>query len=216
MARGVILSLRLLRRQPTSRGQTLELLLSVACAAAVAGPLAANAVTDPGSLRYFLVLMIAPLLWLEYHALRAAVRSPLRHLTSATASVLLFACVLFVSPAISAAKRIVAPLPLELCLKAQGQVAGYGDYWTAKALIFASDRRIHVVQLAGEKPYHWNTNERWFFRRADDGAPLNLHFIFPERLNPQRLRGAFGPPDSTLNCEGQEVWFYKDALPVVR
>jgi hypothetical protein len=125
----------------------------------------------------------------------------------------LLACTFFVVPAWSAAKRIVVPSPLQVCLDAEGRTAGLGDYWSAKSLIFSSDRRIHVAQLTSDGSfYHANFNNRWFANRADGGGTFRPDFIIPTNLDAERLRRVFGFPDRVRNCGGQDVWLYHASL----
>jgi hypothetical protein len=213
LLRGALLAVKLLRRETPTPGQTLELLLAAICAAALSAPVVANMITDAGKLRYFLILMLVPSLWVCFLLLRRTTDSPLhRYLESVPVALLLLSFGFFL-PAWSSAKRLATLAPLEACLEGHGLTAGLGDYWTAKATIFESDRRIHLVQLKSDGGFYLsNFNGRWAANRADGNGPLRPNFIVPRGLDPVRLRNVYGAPHSVIDCAGQEVWLYQSPL----
>jgi hypothetical protein len=193
--------------------QILELLLAAICAAALAAPLVANMITDVGKLRYFLILMLVPSLWVCFLLLRRITDSPLRPYLESVPVALLLLSVGFVLPAWSSAKRLATPTPLEACLEGHGLTAGLGDYWTAKATIFESDRRIHLVQLKSDGRFYLsNFNGRWLANRADGNGPLRPNFIVPKGLDPVQIRNVYGAPHGVITCAGEEVWLYQSPL----
>jgi hypothetical protein len=182
---------------------------------------------DLRDMPYFVVLLLVPLVWMVHHTLRAMPRE----LAWLPAAIVLISSATIAAPAWRAAQRLTAPTPLQACLEAEGRTAGFGDYWTAKELMFRSNRRIHIIQINGRgEPYRWIINERWFTQRADDGTTPRPDFILPgrpKRYDAERLREVFGTPNRVLTCGrgeacgsvagaqcGGELWLYDHPLPL--
>jgi len=213
LIRGAILTVGLIARRAPTRGQMLEVLLAGICAAGISAPIAARMIFDSASMRYFVILMLVPMIWVIYHAMRFILASPLQRFLQFAPVVLLFFCIPIAVPSWSAALRMVEPRPIQSCIEAAGMTAGLGEYWTAKRLMLMSDRRIHVVPIAnGGWPYPWFTNLKWFTERGDNGAPLRLEFIIPRKLDREHLRRVFGAPDRVLTCGGETLWLYASPL----
>lgn len=190
-----------------------ELLMAGFAASTIFGPILAAVVVDAGSLRYFQFLFPIGITVTTYGLLRSRIG---RHQRSiGLASSLFLTALLAVAPGAGwhAAQSLTRPGPLVACLDARHVTAGFGDYWTAKETIFRSDRGIHVVQITSDgDPYRWGFNERWFWRRADNGRPVRPEFVVIDRLGADNVRELFGQPDRRTQCGRHTVWFYDRTL----
>ena len=215
MTRGAFLTVKIIRRYEPTRSELMELLLAGICGTGVLAPILANQVFDMGSWRYFLILTLIPLVWLTYHILRMLDYFDKAWLLRAAPIVLGAYCLLYFVPSFYVANDIAGPSPLQICIESENRNAGLGEYWKAKKLIFASDRKIHVAQLSSNgTPYNWNFNTRWFKKRADDGTPLNLNFIIPHGIDREELYLKFGRPDKVVQCDEEELWLYDEPLHI--
>jgi hypothetical protein len=216
-ARSTMLTISLVRRRECTSGEYMELLLGGSCAAAITAPLALGTFKNWEWFFHAKFLLIVPPIWVAHHAFRIVPTMKAGRLAWAAVATILLSCAAIARPAWSAAQRLVAPRPLQVCLEAEGRTAGFGDYWTAKLLMFMSERRIHIVQIqGGGEPHRWGYNERWFTQRADDGTPVRPDFIVPQNLDTKRLRQTFGAPQRVLSCNGEEIWLYDKVLPLPR
>jgi len=213
LVRGAFLSVQMLQRKVPSRDDVLEVLLAGICSSAILAPFAANMIFDIGSWRYFIILMVVQPLWLAHLAIRGLNTAGMNRYVALIPVVLLAYCAVIAIPSYGAAKRLAGPGSILRCIEAEGRTAGLGDYWTAKELMFLSDRQIHIVQVNNlGLPRRWNYNERWFSVRADNGAPLRLDFIVPKRLDSGSMLKVFGSPDRITECGGEELWLYDKPL----
>lgn len=212
--RGAAILISLLRRRKIARGESMELLLGGICGAAIVIPLITGIFKKPDDLYYAKIVFLAPPIWLAYHAAR---NISTERLAWTSAIIVLFSCAAIARPAYNTIQRLVAARPLQVCLEAENRTTGIGDYWTAKLLMFMSDRRIHIVQVGrrnGES-HRWIYNEQWFTKRADNGKLARPDFIVATRLKTSAkrfLRLKFGTPQRVLTCDGEKIWLYKEPL----
>jgi len=201
------------RKRPFSSWNLVEVAFGGTQAVAVLLPLVTGTLDVMTNLRYGLVAFILPVIWLLGIAAPRLAQSRVVVGALASTTVVLFGALLPAS--IDAAALDAAPTPIAQCLEAHGLTTGYADYWTAKRNMLQTDYRLHLVQLldTDARPYAFNFNQRWFFGRADTGAPLHLNFIVTTGLKPETLVPLYGAPDRTLDCSGEIVWLYDKPLP---
>lgn len=214
--RAAFLLLVLWRGAALPPGALTDLFLAGSCAAAVLAPLATGTYLDVTSWRYFLAVFLLVLLWVVDLAFRrAAARRAGPAVPGLLAALVLGAAAAASVPALDAGKRLASPGPLAACLAGEDRNDGLGDYWTAKRLMLASGRAIHIVQVNDTGSlYRWNYNDRWFHRRTGDGAPVRPDFIVLDNLDAGLIAHRFGPPARALACGGSEVWLYDRPLDV--
>lgn len=210
--------LRALGRRALSPVAMLAIFLGGSAAGAVLAPIAGNIMPTPHASRYFLVLGPLAAVGIAFGVVRLADGSVWRPRVPWIASAAIAAAAAALAwPAGRAVPSLVAPPALQTCLEALGRKAGIGDYWSAKSLMFASRRKIHMVQiLPWMDLFRWNFNERWFTHRADDDTTFDADFILPARLHPHNLVHRYDPPARVAHCAGSEVWVYDKPLKVMR
>lgn len=217
VARTALLAHRVWRGRPLAECGWLELLLGLSCVLTVVAPVATAAFEDQGSLRYLISIFVLCPTWVLYWLLRGALRvwrHADRALALAGALALGGAGISQAGAALAAQARIGQPSALARCLIAEGRSAGFGEYWSAKNLMFETGRAIHVIQLARNgRLQRWNYNRRWFLERADDGGPLAPDFVILDNLDREAMRARFGDPAREVRCGRSEVWLYDHVLP---
>lgn len=195
------------------RQSIFELFLGAASCAAFAAPLLTGYTYDGGSRRYFIAALALPLLWLAHLFLTRWITGRLLRAIVIAGPVVALAApawYLLLSTALPTLPRQAATLR---CLATEGRDAGFGDYWDAKSLMHASERKLHVVALKSKgDPHNWNANKTWLHRRSDNGLKPRFDFILPERLNPDAIRLRYGPPTAELDCDDVPIWLYDAPL----
>lgn len=217
VAMGVVMGVRGLyliavaRQRPISAWNLVEVALGGAQAVAVLAPVVTGTLDVMTNLRYGLAAFMLPMVWvLGLVALRVAASRPILAASAAAVVVLVGA---LLPASLDAFARDTAPTPLAACLDGQHLTTGYADYWAAKRTMLQTDYRVHLVQIGEDGlPYGFNYNQRWFFRRADTGAPLSPDFVVTSRLKPEVLAPIYGEPDRTLACGDDIVWVYDRPL----
>jgi hypothetical protein len=208
--RGLQLGVRLFRDATWAPQYTLELLLAVSLVAGLVAPIAAAPFL---TVRYFLILWVLPILWASLWLTRALMRRLEWKWAPPIGLAALMLVGLISSGAPGKVRRVTSKQPLERCLEQKGLRDGFGDYLTAKSLIYRSKGRFHIAQITADGvPYRLNFNEAWFFRRAEDNQPANFNYIIASRLDPTLLRRTFGEPAEIFHCGADDIWRYKTSL----
>lgn len=211
--RGLLIVTNLLRRRAQTPAAHSELFLAGSTAAALLAPLVTGLYTEVVLMRYMLIIPMLIGIWtlqmLVMHV-STRVRAGLAFFSVAL-TVLIGAA--SVPPAWSHVQQLQRPGLLEACLTERQLDTGIGDYWSAKGLMFESGKRIHIIQVtpAGD-PFRWIFKQRWFQRHAGTGLPLQPNFIIMTRLDRASIEKRFSRPAEVVQCEGQEVWMYKDVI----
>ena len=214
IARGALVLAVVARRRRLEQSEFLDLLLAGIAAATILAPIVSGSFKHPAHFRLFLILMPVAAIGAARLLLRWFPAS--RGMGWLAPAVALLTAAALAFPSIARLPQAVtASANLQRCIETSGRKTGFADYWTAKLLMFASDRRIHVVQvIAGGQRFPWIYKERWFTHRADDDSPARPDFIVPTRLDAEGLRARFGPPARELTCGGQSLWLYDAPLPL--
>lgn len=204
------------RGRLATRADSLELAIIFATVSSVVLPFLAGALIHESKLRYVLPVMFLPWVWLLVSAARF--NSPERRQGVLAAGVALcLGCLPLAPHAIKASARIELTQKLRKTLEAHDLRAGYGDYWTAKPVIFETDRRVHCIPLYADGSLDdRNYNGRWFSERADGGGAIEPTFIVTSRLDQATLRDTFGEPAEIVKfAKDQFVWIYDEPLPLI-
>lgn len=204
------------RERPATRVNSLELAVIFATVSSVVLPFLAGALIHESKLRYVLPVMFLPWVWLLVIAAR--LNSPERRQGVLAAGVALcLGCLPFAPHVIKASERIELTQKLRKTLESHDLKAGYGDYWTAKPVIFETDRRVHCIPLYADGSLDdRNYNGRWFSERADGGGAIEPTFIVTSRLDQAKLRAFFGEPAEIVKFrKDQFVWIYDEPLPLI-
>lgn len=192
-----------------------ELAVILCGTAALACPIALNALHHPSLLRYSLPIFVLPYIWLLAFAFRWSVPGlrPWLYVTP----LVLWAWVATLAPRGFAALDVAMHgESLARTLAELGQTAGYGDYWTAKRTMYETDYAIHCVQvdrLLRVKPYIYR--QAWFHRRADDGGEIRPTFVVLSKLDESLVRRAFGEPAEVRRFRNETIWLYEEPLPLL-
>ena len=206
---------RMIRTRQASAWQIFTVLVGCAASAAFLAPLLTRYVVDLESVRYFLAAFALVLLWaltlpqkVMIGLLRPAVITTPVGVAAIGAALALHG---------AGAPHLSGYRDLLQCLKKADRNAGLADYWNTMSLMQASSRAIHMFALTeAARPYHWNIDGDWLYRRADNGKRPRFDFIITTRLDEGRLRERFGNPDVISRCGGQTLWFYGRPLDVAR
>ena len=205
------------RSSAPSRRRSIEIALIFATLSSLVLPFLAGSMIHESKLRYFLPVLFLPWVWLLLLASR--LNTPERRPCLQAAGVALAVGCLPLLPKVSqAVARIEVTQKLRKTLEAEGLRAGYGDYWTAKPVMFETDRRVHCIPLfrAGTLDDR-NYNGRWFTQRADGGGAIEPTFVVTSRLDQAKLRELFGEPARIVKFKkDQFVWIYDEPLPLIR
>ena len=205
------------RSSAPSRRRSIEIALIFATLSSLVLPFLAGSMIHESKLRYFLPVLFLPWVWLLLLASR--LNTPERRPGLQAAGVALAVGCLPLLPKVSqAVARIEVTQKLRKTLEAEGLRAGYGDYWTAKPVMFETDRRVHCIPLfrAGTLDDR-NYNGRWFTQRADGGGAIEPTFVVTSRLYQAKLRELFGEPARIVKFKkDQFVWIYDEPLPLIR
>ena len=205
------------RSSAPSRRRSIEIALIFATLSSLVLPFLAGSMIHESKLRYFLPVLFLPWVWLLLLASR--LNTPERRPGLQAAGVALAVGCLPLLPKVSqAVARIEVTQKLRKTLEAEGLRAGYGDYWTAKPVMFETDRRVHCIPLfrAGTLDDR-NYNGRWFTQRADGGGAIEPTFVVTSRLDQAKLRELFGEPARIVKFKkDQFVWIYDEPLPLIR
>lgn len=205
------------RATAPSRQTAVELALIFATVGSLALPFLAGAMIHESKLRYSLPILFLPWVWLLM--LAAQFNSPQRRQGILAAGIALTVGCLPLLPQVpQALARIESTQKLRKTLARFDQRAGYGDYWTAKSIMFETNRLVHCIPLLlNGQPDTRNYNMRWFTERADDGSPVEPTFVVTSRLNQDTLRRVFGEPAEIEKFrKNQFVWIYDEPLPLIR
>lgn len=201
----------LLGRPTWTRWTLVEISLAAAQLAALATPLVTGTLVDFSNIRYSLAAFLLPLVWLVALGFAASSGRRWPVLAAAGAAWITFAA--SIPYGLAAAAASTAPNALVTCLLDRGLRDGFGDYWTAKKLIFDSQYRLHLVQLTDlASLYRYNYNDRWFTQRALTGEPLSPKFIITSGIRRDELASRFGAPQTSIDCAGHEIWLYDRPL----
>jgi hypothetical protein len=213
IARAGFVFLLMMRSKPVTQFNLIELLLGLICLVALVTPLVMNVYRGLALWRYFLVLAILPTIWLSCGLGLFVERMQWKRVIAlvAGAALVILGFAAF-TPSKNAVHSLLAISPLEACLNAHGLSTGYGDYWNAKAHIFTSEGRIHIMQLNEYKPYPFAFNARWFAERANRDKPLDPNFVIMENLNEADVLRVFGKPDNITMCNNKTIWQYQKTL----
>jgi len=205
----------MIKRKPLTAFNLLELVLGLTCLLALITPLAMNVYRGPALWRYFLVLAILPPMWLACKLSCIAVQKQRKHIILLIVGATFFiASLVALTPSKNAVRNLLDITPLESCLTSHNLSTGYGDYWNAKAHIFISEGRIHIIQLNDGKPYPFAFNAHWFRERANRDKPLEPNFIIMQNLNESDVLSLFGKPDGIIGCSKKTIWIYKDGITI--
>jgi hypothetical protein len=139
--RGCLLGQRLIRGGTWRSENTFELLLAASAGACAAAPVLAG-----GNMagRYFSILWLIGVLWLALQASHVAQRWLCEQWAMVIVPTILLSVVIGAS-GVAATQNLVAKPPLQRCLEQAELRDGLGDYWSAKALIYRSERSIHLA-----------------------------------------------------------------------
>lgn len=193
----------------------LEVFLGLICLVALVTPLLINAYRGLALWRYFLILTIIPPIWFCTRISAIFNRTQFQQYVLLPSGLITIAVMVYIfTPSLRTIQTLRAPTTLEHCLREHNLQVGYGDYWNAKALIFASHRQVHVIQLLGDKPYPYATNQEWFSKHAKSNEPIQPNFIILENLSAQAMRQRFGEPDEMITCANKVLWKYHRTLPL--
>ncbi|MGD9661370.1 MAG: hypothetical protein AB7U63_08855 [Porticoccaceae bacterium] len=214
--RALLVAGRLLARKVVTTAMLVELFLGLLCAATILAPLMMGLYRGLALWRYFLPLFIVPPLWLLLYLSSLCSPRSLKLFSRISGGLAVCAVALMYTGSVETVTKVSTPSMLENCLKAEGRDEGYGDYWHAKSLLFATDRSLHIIQLTKEAalPFRFNYNEDWFRFRADNGETLKPDFVLMENIDPGQVTEKFGRPDRVLHCGQEEVWLYDQSLPL--
>jgi hypothetical protein len=205
------------RAAAPSRKTTVELAVIFAAVGSVVLPFLAGAMIHESKLRYSLPMLFLPWVWLLLLASRFNSSTRQQGLLAAGVA-LAVGCLPLLPQVPQALARIESTQKLRKTLARFDQRAGYGDYWTAKPIMFETDRQVHCIPLfLNGKPDTRNYNMRWFTERADGAGPIKPTFVVTSRLNQDTLRRLFGEPDAIEKFrKDQFVWLYDEPLPLIR
>lgn len=172
-----------------------EVALAAALLFALIVPIATGLFYDPALWRYMMIVPFLECVWISAFIL---LHCPLRRVYVFITSMAL----LVYGPLTWAnVPRLLKPTPLVQCLDAAGLTEGIGDYWTAKMVMFRTDRRIMIAQVtANGYPLRYNFNDRWFSIAPD--------FVVLDRLDQDQIRRRFGRPSHELTCGRSTIWRY--------
>jgi len=201
------------RRHATRDG--VELAVIFCGIAALAGPIALNAVHHPSLLRYCLPIFVLPYVWLLAFLFRWSVPGlrPWLYVTPLA----LWTWIATLAPGGFAALDVAMHgESLARTLADLGHPAGYCDYWTAKRTMYETNYAVHCVQVDPAlrvRPY--NFRESWFHRRADDGGEIRPTFVVLSKLDERIVRQAFGEPAEVRRFRDKTIWLYDEQLPLM-
>jgi hypothetical protein len=104
--------------------------------------------------------------------------------------------------------------PLAVCLAENGLRAGVADYWRARITEAGSDWAVHVGQITGRgAALVWGNDPLWFTHDPQHaGQPARFGFVVLDRLDPQEIAAAYGPPARRIACGESAVWVYDDPV----
>lgn len=204
------------RANGPSRSTTVELFVISATLGSFAIPFLAGAMIHESLLRYFLPVLFLPWVWLLLIASRFNTAERQQGVLAAGVALTL-GCLPLLPTVGKAIARLEGKETLRTTLDEHELRAGYGDYWTAKPVMFGTDRRVHCIPIFTDgTPDPRNYNRRWFTERADDGGAIEPTFVVTSRLNKDKLRQLFGEPDEIVRFEkDQFVWIYAEPLPLI-
>ncbi len=205
------------RVKAPTRQRSVELALILATISSLAIPFLAGAMVHESKLRYSLPVMVLPWVWLLLLASRWNTHERRQGLLAAGVA-LAVGCLPLLPQVPQAVSRIEATQKLKKTLERLDQRAGYGDYWTAKPIMFETSRQVHCIPLLlNGQPDTRNYNMRWFTERADGAGAIEPTFVVTSRLNQDTLRRLFGEPDAIEKFrKDQFVWLYDEPLPLIR
>ena len=199
-----------------SRSRAIELCVITVSVSSVLLPFLSGAMVHESKLRYSLPVLIFPWVWLLQ--LASQFNTPQRRPGLQAAGVALACgCLPLLPKAAAAFARIDAKQHLQKMLEDHNQQVGYGDYWTAKPVIFETNRKVHCIPLLSNGQLDLrNYNARWFTERAGDAGSIEPTFVVTSRLNEDVLTKLFGEPDTIEQFrKNQFVWFYNKPLPLI-
>lgn len=212
MLSGIASAIRSMRRGRLSFDDALAVFLASSIVLGVLILIITSYFKESAHWRYLIIIPFYAALTISANLSRLQMRLKYgRHLVSIAGAA---AFVFMVPGAYGTAMSPETRSDLEACLETRGLSTGFASYWTAKHLIFLSERRIHIAQIKPDgRRDNFNYNRAWFEKRADDGSPIAPNFIITRDLNTSRIRDKFGAPRDSVQCDGTEIWIY-DALPV--
>ena len=212
-ARAAWLCLRALGGQRLEPSQSAEILFAGAAWASLTAAVTLNIIHDTGALRYLLPFLAMPILALLIPMLRLGQRLARTPVLTGMALLWAMAAMQLAPAALASFRQLATADPLAACLLQAGHRTGLGDYWSAKAVMFQTGYRVHVVQLTVNGRFHrWIFNRAWFTRHAGDGGPLAPDFIIMRGLDAAAIRDRFGAPSRKEECGGAVIWFYDPAM----
>lgn len=87
---------------------------------------------------------------------------------------------------------------------------GYGDYWTARTLSYASRAGVRVRPLRGRMVIEpWVYGMAGFLPLPDEGRAYDRYdFIVRSRFTAEQIEARFGPPAQSVDCGGLDVLVY--------
>jgi hypothetical protein len=99
---------------------------------------------------------------------------------------------------------------LDSAHESQSLSTGYGDYWTARSLSYASRAGVHIRPLREPMVIeHWVHSMAGFLPLPDEGRAYDRYdFIVPSRFSVDQIEGRFGPPARSVDCGGLDVLVY--------
>ena len=215
LIRGGLAVYRLFNRHPADLKTYFEVLIATSILAALGVVVPTGIYSETALWRYLLIIPALAVIWVMHWLLRFT-SSPRTRLGwfAGTLATIMVGTSATSSRALTNIGTLAQPPTLEICLRARGRTTGFGDYWTAKELMFSSNRRIHILQLtpSGE-PFRWVYNETWYQARADNGTAVRPDFVILSGLETTAIQRRFGMPDERLLCAGTEIWLYDRPIP---
>jgi len=99
---------------------------------------------------------------------------------------------------------------LDAAYESQSLSTGYGDYWTARTLSYASRAGVRIRPLRDPTVIEpWVHSMAGFLPLPEEGRAYDRYdFIVLSRFPVERIEARFGPPAHSVDCGGLDVLVY--------
>jgi hypothetical protein len=216
LLRALYLTVRALKRHKLTTVEFIEIALAGIQGMAVLVPMLTGVFHEIWNLRYSLPIAFLPLLWILVLCRKGLARPwPFRPLRVWAAGIWGVAFAVSAWAGLAALPTLTAEPPVVTCMQKLGLDTAYAWYWDAKAPVFLSNYRIHMVQLDpnGTRSI-WNTNDRWVTHSVIDDTPISARAIDMRGLHAESVELIYGPAAEIESCGEITFWVYDHDLPL--